>query len=164
MKRDYQQLTADERLKLAEAYFEELDLNESLDAFLKTDTIKSIIDSSYQKYETQLNKEIQDFSAKAQAIPNCKITIVHITKNAFIDCVKMVFKIKLTSIIEEQKATSKSNLIISSGLKSLLSTNMPSFMIDITQSFVDEAVESQLYANRSLAVFDLVVAQIKSQK
>lgn len=164
MKRDYQQLTADERLKLAESYFEELGLNESLDAFLKTDKIKSIIDSGYQKYETQFNKQAQDFSEKSQAIPNCKITMVHITKDGFIDCIKMVFKIKLTSIIEEQKAASKSNLTISSGLKTLLSTNMPSFMIEIAQSFIDEAVESQLYANRSLAVFDLVVAQIKSKR
>lgn len=164
MKRDYQQLTAEERLKLAEANFKELDLNESLDAFLKTDKIKSIIDSGYQKYEKAFFEQTQDFSEKSQAIPNCKITMIHITKDAFIDCVKMVFKIKLTSIIEEQKAASKSNFIISSGLKSLLSTNMPSFMIEIAQTFVDEAVESQLYANRALAVFDLVVAQIKSQK
>lgn len=164
MKRDYQQLTAEERLKLAEANFKELDLNESLDAFLKTDKIKSIIDSGYQKYENAFFEQTQDFSEKSQAIPNCKITMIHITKDAFIDCVKMVFKIKLTSIIEEQKAASKSNFIISSGLKSLLSTNMPSFMIEIAQTFVDEAVESQLYANRALAVFDLVVAQIKSQK
>lgn len=164
MKRDYQQLTSEERLKLAEASFEELDLNESLDAFLKTDKIKSIIDSGYQKYESQFYKQTKDFSEKSLAIPNCKITMIHITKDAFIDCVKMVFKIKLTSIIEEQKAASKSNFIISSGLKSLLSVNMPSFMIEIAQTFVDEAVESQLYANRALAIFDLVVAQIKLQK
>lgn len=164
MKRDYQQLTAEERLKLAEANFKELDLNESLDAFLKTDKIKSIIDSGYKKYEKAFFEQTQDFSEKSQAIPNCKITMVHITKDAFIDCIKMVFKIKLTSIIEEQKAASKSNLIISSGLKCLLSTHMPSFMIEIAQTFIDEAVESQLYANRALAVFDLVVAQIKSQK
>ena len=118
--------------------------------------IQHLIKSLESLYQEILN---QPLIALNLFLPKFFEIVEKVNKN-----LKMVFKIKLTSIIEEQKATSKSNLIISSGLKCLLSTHMPSFMIEIAQTFIDEAGESQLYANRALAVFDLVVAQIKAQK
>ncbi len=163
MERDYTKMNSAERLKIAESYFENFKLNEALDCFLESDKIKNLIDSGYKKYESEFFKQTQELAQTAQKA-NFSMYQIHIAKNAFIDYLRIIFKLHYVPIIDKFKDASKSDEFISFSIKFLLSPLPNSFMIEMTQIFIDDAINAQLYANRAMAIFDLVVDQINPKK